>query len=298
VIVADAHQGFRYDLELLVNDQPVDFHISWRCHSKLEGPNFGPGGPILRVQAPTVSERWMVHGLPNGAVVISPLRMFCQDAFDADGTPDGGEYNFASILLIDNPNHPSSLQIFSKKEAIGLGYTVRIVKSFMVGLDTPEPDYSLSAENKRLLKSILDSCTGYQRVSAVTFPESVWGKSQALESEFNHLEKATSGPFQGVDQLDFKSALSLSFVKSEGTWTLPPGLPSGPQAEIYFPIDGPRQTSEKMRGDDLSRPPPPTAMSIGGVNIPVGTLNTPVYDPKTRLFMYLINQKYNCWNLR
>jgi hypothetical protein len=296
-LAAAEYQNFRYDLELLVNDQPVDFHIAWRCYSGLEGPNFGPGGLILHRQKPTISAHWLVRSLPSGAAIISPLTAFCQEAPDANDAHDGKDYD-AHILLIDNPSHPTSLQIFSKNGILGLGYTVRIAKSSIVRLDEPEHDYSINAEDNRVLKSIRDNCTGYQRVLAATYPESIWRKSQALWNEFYHFEKATSGPFYGLDQLVGESGLSLSLVKSGGRWELPSNLPNGPPAEVYFPIDGPRQTTDRMRGDDISRPLPPTTVKIDAVDIPVGPLRTPVYDPETHLFMYLVNQKYSCWNLR
>ena len=42
-LAAAEYQNFRYDLELLVNDQPVDFHIAWRCYSGVGGTEFWAG---------------------------------------------------------------------------------------------------------------------------------------------------------------------------------------------------------------------------------------------------------------
>jgi hypothetical protein len=288
-IVTGAVSNFRYDLKLLVNDQPVEFHIPWRCKEGLEGPNFGPGGLIQRVMKPTISISWIARSIASGVVIFSPMREYCiVEAPDYD----------PSIYLMDNATNPTSLQIFTRLNQMGLGYTVSVVTSSIVELAKAEPDYSDTREERDLLKSVRNSCSGYQRIAAYIYPESIWGKSQHLIEQLNKLTTVTLGPFAHLDTIDFKSNFSISLVRKDGTWRLPPSISSQGLAEVYFPLDGPRETTDKLRAEALGLPAPPASIEIDTTNVSLGAVQTYVYDPRNRWLMRLMNQKLDCWSLR
>jgi hypothetical protein len=288
---AGATDNFRYDLQLLVNDKPVNFHIPWRCKQELEGPNFGPGGLIRSVMKPTISVSWIARRIPSGAVIFSPLRTYCV-------VEDSPVVYDPEILLVDNTNKPSSLQIFTRKAEVGSGYTVHIVTSSIVRLSRPEPDYAVTVEEREVMNAVRHSCSGYQGVFASIYPESNWGKSSVLSQEFSRFDTLSLGPFAHLDTLDIKSGVPISLVRVGNTWQLPSRIASDRPAKVYFPIDGPRQTTDKLRADALLRRAPPTSVEIDGAQIPVTGQSTAVYYPRNRWFMFLMTQKYDCWGLR
>jgi hypothetical protein len=281
-----------YDLKLLVNDQPVDFHIPWRCKPGLKGPNMGPGGLILHVMKPTISVYWVARRIPSGAVIFLPLTTYCVGG-------DAPDYDPPAIYLIDNVTSPTSLQIFTRKEQVGFGYTLRIVTSSIVRTSKAEPDYSDTSEERELLKSVRNSCSGYQRVVAFTWPESAWGTSPGLREQFSGLTTLSLGPFRLSDMFNSKPMFPISLVRKRATWQLPSLNPSENLAEVYFPLDGPRQTTDELRGYDLQRrQAPPVTVEIDGTQFPLEAERKFVYDPKNRWIMRLLNQKFYCWSLR
>ena len=280
-----------YDLKLLVNDQPVDFHVPWRCKPGLQGPNFGPGALIQHVMKPTISISWIVRRISGGAAIFSPLRTNCY----GDGAP---EVDPPSIYVVDNPANPTSLQIFTRKQQVGLGYTVRVVTSSIAQPSKAEPDYSDTRAERDLLDTVRNSCTGYQKVVAYTFPESGWGSSQGSRNQFGGLTTLSLGPFRNMESFNSRPMFPISLVRQGDRWRLPSLIPSENLAEVFFPLAGPRQTTETLRGDDLQRPAPPVTVEIDATQIPLGTGTIYVYEPKNRWVMKLINQKFNCWSLR
>jgi hypothetical protein len=288
-VPAEAAEGFSYDLRLQVNDQPVAFHIPWRCKIGLEGPNFGPGGLLRSVMKPTVSDVWVARTISTGAVLFTKLRTYCQDAPDYDPLP---------LYIVDSPTHPTLLQMFTRDRQIGLGYTVHVVASSIVRLSKAELDYSTSARERELMKSVRDSCSGYQSVLAITYPESTWDASEDLRQQFSRLATVTLGPFQHLQALDMKPRLQISLVRDGDAWRLPAQAPSENRADVYFPLQGPPQTTDKLRADGLLRPAPPVTVVIGGVGIPLDRDTQPVYDPQRRWFMRLLNEKMDCWTFR
>ena len=280
-----------YDLKLLVNDQPVDFHVPWRCKPGLQGPNFGPGPLIYYAMKPTISIHWIARRLPGGAAIFSPLRAGCYGA-------DAPEFDPPSIYVVDNPANPTSLQIFTRKQQVGLGYTVRVVTSSIVRPSNAQPDYSDTREERDLLDSVRNSCTGYQKVVAYTFPESGWGISRGARDQFGGLTTLSLGPFRNMESFDSRPMFPISLLRKGDTWRLPSLIPSENLAQVFFPLAGPRQTTDTLRGDDLQRPAPPVTVEIDGTQIALGSGTIYVYEPKNRWVMKLINQKFNCWSLR
>jgi hypothetical protein len=109
----------------------------------------------------------------------------------------------------------------------------------------------------------------------------------------------TLGAFQYLDTLDFKSNFPISLVKNGDTWRLPSLIPSENSAEVYFPLEGPKQTSDKLRAEDLEQHRlPPVTVEIEGTRIPLGIKRLTVYDPQDRWLIFLRNLKFDCWNLR
>jgi hypothetical protein len=292
-VAAAAATNWLYDLKLLVNDQSVEFHIPWRCYSGLEGPNFGPGALIHHTMKPTVSVYWIARRVASGAVIFLPLQTYCVGE-------DAPEYNPPAIYLIDDVTNPASLQIFTRKNQVGLGYTIRILKSSIGRRSEAEPDYSDTPEERDLLKSVRNSCSGYQRVVAYTWPESGWGKSQGLRDEFSGLTTVTLGPFRYFDsRFNAWPVFPISLVRRGATWHLPTMIPTENLAEVYFPLDGPRQTTDELRAEDLTKHrAPPVTVEIDGTTIPLDSDWKYVYEPKNRWAMRLLNQKFNCWSLR
>jgi hypothetical protein len=105
---------------------------------------------------------------------LLPLRTSCYG-------DEAGEFDPPSIYVVDNPTNPTSLQIFTRKGQVGLGYTVRIVTSSIARPNIAERDHSDTREERDLLDSVRNSCSGYQKVVAFTWPEPAWGDSPGLK---------------------------------------------------------------------------------------------------------------------
>jgi|SRR5882757_82089 len=291
--------NFRYDLKLRVNDTPVEFHIPWHCKTALEGPNFGPGGLIRTVMKTTVTTRWIARKIPNGVVFILSPTNFC--VLDPPPAASDSDVQEPGIYLIDNVTHPTTLQIFNRRQSTGLGYTVRVVEDSMTQPTQAEPDYIPSAEERDLLKSVLDNCTGYERVVAQVWPKSHWESFKDLQDQFNGLTEVTSGRFQHLNELEPKKALVTSLIRQGDVWRLLPQESTDPAPEIYFPVAGPRQNTDELRAKGLMQETlPPANIDIHGTRILLGgwPSATFVYDPESRSVMRLSNSKFECWTLR
>jgi hypothetical protein len=101
-----------------------------------------------------------------------------------------------------------------------------------------------------------------------------------------------------MDTFNSTPMFPISLIRMGSTWQLPSLTPSETLAEVYFPLAGPRQTTDKLRGDDLQRRAPPVTVEIDGTQIPLEAEDKFAYEPKHRWVMRLLNQKFNCWSLR
>lgn len=290
---------FQLDLKLEINNKPYDVTYNWHCREVLDGPNFGPGGILKARWEISPPTNVVLKKIENNAVFLFRPTLYCGNGTYGLGT-DGSSFK-PPITVIDSIINPTVMQIFTQQKTHGIRYDVFLKSGTIRRLEKSAPDYVASEEEKHLKQLLQDNSHGYYSVSARVIPESVWGKSDAVNQYFRNVNGIVIAPtptghngrnnffpvnWAGVFPLsEPEEAYTVPLIKSGNIWQSPATNDFGIAMIYYAQPESLAESSPKHYGIGS---PPTATVDYDGTSIQVFS-SQQIFDSKRKLLIQFIN---------
>jgi len=172
-------QYYQVDLVIEINGREFPVSYNWHCWRVLDGPNFGPGNLIHIRWTNSDLPRVIARRISGDTVFLFPTisaLLWC----GADDGPINGSYSPVDITIVDSVANPTTLVVFDNHRFRSDTYTVKVKSGTLTRLTRIAPDYAPSQEEQSLVQALREHSHGFQSVSALITPSSLWGRSAAF----------------------------------------------------------------------------------------------------------------------